>query len=713
MNKRRISLILLFLFSIGAFAWAGETSGSSDLTSQMTLLVFQLAIIIFAVRAGGALAKFMKLPSVIGELLAGVLIGPYALGALTLPGFPLGIFPISPGFAISPTLYAFSTVASIILLFSSGLETDIDMLLHYSLAGGIVGLGGVIASFGFGAGVGALLTHQSFFSPAAMFLGIMSTATSVGITARILSDRKKMDSPEGVTILAAAVFDDVLGIVCLAVVMGIVAAMTGHSAGGLSTWGITAIALKAFGIWLGFTALGLIFGKQISNFLKKLGGEATFSVLALGIALLLAGFFEMQGLAMIIGAYIIGISLSKTDIAFLIQDKTKPLYDFFVPIFFAIMGMLVDVRQIINPAVLGFGLAYTLAAVLAKVIGCGLPSLFLGFNPRGSLRIGIGMVPRGEVALIIAGIGLSGGILDPSIFGVAILMIMVTSIVAPPLFSATISSGGEGTRTPVKGSKTETIHIEFPSHEISELVSSTFLRELQREGFFVQLMSIRDEISHIRKGDVSISLVADKNALTFETAPEDMAFVKTALHETLVALDANFDKLKESYDPEKFRTELHTESGRKDASFRRVLDVHCVTSSLKGSTKEEVITELVEMLAKAGYAKDKTMILADVLGRERQMSTGMEHGIALPHARTLGIATPTLAIGIHKEGIDFGTIDGTPGRIIALIVSPANDEAPHMQMLASLGATLGDDDIRRRLLDAATDAEVYKILTTN
>ena len=712
MKTRRIVLLLVLFLAAGSLAWAGET-GSTDLTSQMTALVLQLAVVLFAVRGGGALAHLLKLPSVIGELLAGVLIGPYALGALPLPGFAQGLFPLTSGFAISPVLYAFSTVASIILLFSSGLETDIDMLLHYSLAGGIVGLGGVIASFGLGAGVGAILTHQAFFSPSSMFLGIMSTATSVGITARILSDRKKMDSPEGVTILAAAVFDDVLGIVCLAVVMGIVAVMTGHSGGGLSTWGIVAIALKAFGIWLGFTALGLIFGKKIAGFLKKLGGETTYSVLALGIALLLAGFFEMQGLAMIIGAYIVGISLSKTDIAFLIQDKTKPLYDFFVPIFFAIMGMLVDVRQILNPTVLAFGIAYTIAAILAKIIGCGLPSLFLGFNPRGATRIGIGMVPRGEVALIIAGIGLSGGILDPSIFGVAILMIMVTSIIAPPLFNVVISSGGAGTRKPVKGSKTETINIEFPSHEISELVSSTFLRELQREGFFVQLMSIRDEISHIRKGDVSISLTADKNSLTFETAPEDMSFVKAALHETLVKLDANFDKLKESYDPEKFRTELHVEGGRKDTSFRRVLSPRSVTASLKGSTKEEVIAELVELLAAAGFAKDKKVILADVLEREKQMSTGMEHGIALPHARTLGVTSPRLAIGIHKDGIDFGTIDGTPGRIIALIASPADDEAPHMQVLASLGAALGDDDIRRQLLAATTDAEVYSILTSS
>ncbi|MCX7949797.1 MAG: cation:proton antiporter, partial [Treponemataceae bacterium] len=301
MNKRKWLLFLVFL-SIGGLLFA-NTEGESGLTAQMTSLVLELGVVIFAVRAGGALAKKIGLPPVIGELLTGVIIGPYALGALPLPGMPNGLFQVYEGVGVSPLLYSFATVASIILLFTSGLETDIDMFLSYSVAGGVVGLGGVLASYLLGAGLATLYMGQSFFSPSSMFMGIMSTATSVGITARILSDRKKMDSPEGVTILAAAVFDDVLGIVLLAIVMGVVAVVTGHQAGGLSAWGIGSIALKAFGLWLGFTVLGLLFGKHLGNGLKKMGGEAHYPVLALGLALILAGFFEMQGLAMIIGAY--------------------------------------------------------------------------------------------------------------------------------------------------------------------------------------------------------------------------------------------------------------------------------------------------------------------------------------------------------------------------------------------------------------------------
>ncbi len=710
MNKKKYALTLGFVL-VCTFALHAEGTEGSTITEAMTTLVFQLGIVIFAVKAGGSLARGAGMPSVLGELLAGVIIGPFALGSIPLPGLPNGFFPIAgPDMAISPVLYGFSTVASIILLFSSGLETDLDMFLRYSVAGGIVGLGGVIFSYSLGAGIAALLLHTGFFSPSSMFLGIMCTATSVGITARILSDRKKMDSPEGVTILAAAVFDDVLGIVALAIVMGVVAAMTGHATGNLTTMGIAGIAVKAFGLWLGFTALGLVFGKKIATLLKRSGGASSFTLLAFGLALLLAGFFETQGLAMIIGAYIVGLSLSKTDLSFLIQEKMKPMYDFFVPVFFAVMGMLVDVRQIFSPSILAFGLIYTLFAILSKVFGCGLPSLFLGFNLKGAIRIGVGMVPRGEVALIIAGIGLSSGILEPSIFGVAILMTMITTLVAPPALGAVLSKGGQGTRLTVKGSNTEQIFFEFPSSEITDLVTDTLLRAFEREGFLVQIMNLSEGISHIRKDDISISLVKEETRLSLETAPEDVSFAKTTVHETLLELDSSFDRLKHSYDPENLRQNIDIDSGRRNSTFLEKLDKNCLTASLVSTKKEDAIAELVGLLDVAGKLLNKDIVLADVLERESKMSTGMQHGIALPHARTSGLAKPAIAIGVSHKGVDFTTLDGSTVHIIALIVSPAREEAPHMQMLAGLGAALGDDQVRERMMKARSGEELISLL---
>lgn len=708
----RTSKILIAVYSLFLAGSAAAAQESTPITEVMTGLVLQIGFILFAVRGGGIAVKKLGIPSVLGELLAGVAIGPFALGGIPLPGFPHGVFPLEPGaLVVSTELYAFATVASIILLFASGLETDLELFLKYSVAGGIVGIGGVVFSFVLGDLVGVYLLDASFMDPRCLFLGILSTATSVGITARILSDQKRMDSPEGVTILAAAVFDDVLGIIMLAVVLGIVAVLTGHGDGvALSAARIGSIAFHAFGIWIGFTAIGLVFAKKVAGFLKLFRSTFDISILALGIALLLAGVFEKQGLAMIIGAYVTGLSLSKTDIAAVIQERIHGLYEFFVPLFFAVMGMMVNVREILSPQVLLLGGIYTLVAVLSKVVGCGGPALLLGFNFRGALRIGSGMVPRGEVALIIAGIGLTAGILDERLFGVVILMTLVTTLVAPPILHLTLRLPGIGTRKPAKGAESSTVSWSFPSDEIASLVVDTLLKDLRKEGFYIQMMNIDDGLSQARKGDIALSVTEEQHVVTIETAPEDLGFVKAAVFEVLIKLNESIVRLKAQSDPAELRRELSEMDGRTDRDLLKLLDPACVALKLRGTTKEEIISELVGVLHAAGRIEDRILVTHDVLQRERTMSTGMQHGIALPHAKTDGTVSLAVAVGIKREGVDFDSIDGGPSRLFILIVSPKKSFGPHIQFLAAIGAVLKDERVREDVFSAAKETEVVRLL---
>ncbi|WP_010254566.1 fructose PTS transporter subunit IIA [Treponema primitia] len=679
-------------------------------TEVMSELVLQLGVIIFAVRLGGRLVKLAGIPSVLGELLAGVVIGPYALGGIVLPGFPHGFFPLGEGaLAVSSELYAFATVASIILLFASGLETDLGLFLRYSVVGGVVGIGGVVFSFTLGALTGVFLLHTTFIDPRCLFLGILSTATSVGITARILSDQKRMDSPEGVTILAAAVFDDVLGIIALAIVLGIVALIT-SGGGSLNAANILGIAGKALGIWLGFTALGLIFSKKIAAFLKLFKHTFDFSVLALGIALVLAGIFEKQGLAMIIGAYVTGLSLSKTDIAAIIQERIHGLYEFFVPIFFAVMGMMVNMREIISPSVLVFGGIYTLMALASKVVGCGGPALFLGFNLRGALRIGTGMIPRGEVALIIAGIGLASGVLDTQLFGVIILMTLITTLVAPPLLNASLKIPGSGTRKPAKSDDSVVSEWEFYSDEIADLVVDNLLRDLKAEGFYVQMMNIDEGLSQARKDDISLSITEEESVVTIETSILDMPFVKTAVFEVMLRLNDTIQKLKDSSDPQAMKKELVDSGGRTNENILSLIQAECVSLRLQGNTKKEILAEMVDILADNGKLEDRSLVLEDILQREKTMSTGMQDGIALPHAKSDGVKDICVAVGIKKSGVDFESMDGNPSQIFIMVISPKKVSGPHLQFLASVAAVLQSDEIRQKVIEADSRPQVVSLL---
>ncbi|HCC37308.1 MAG TPA: sodium:proton exchanger [Treponema sp.] len=683
-----------------------------NITELMAELVLQIGIILFAVRLGGKAVKKIGIPPVLGELLAGVVIGPYALGSLALPGFPHGIFPLGTGsgMAVSTELYAFATVASIILLFASGLETDLGLFLRYSLAGGLIGIGGVVVSFVSGVLCGAILMRTSFMDPGCLFLGILSTATSVGITARILSDQKKMDSPEGVTILAAAVFDDVLGIIALAVILGIVGLLTGNPGGGISAGAIAGIAGKALGIWLGFTALGLIFSRQLASFLKIFRHSFDFSVLALGVALLLAGFFEKHGLAMIIGAYIAGLSLSKTDIAAVIQERIRGLYEFFVPLFFAVMGMMVNVRELFSAQVLIFGAIYTLTAVAAKIIGCGGPALLLGFNGKGALRIGTGMVPRGEVALIIAGIGLASGALSSQLFSIIILMTLITTIAAPPLLNAALKIPGQGTRKPVKDDDGAQAVYEFGSGEIAGLVMDLLLKNLRAEGFYVQMMNIDDGISQARKDDIALSITEEEAGITIETSKRDMPFAKNAVYEVILSLSDTIQKLKSSADPGAMKKDLLDKGARTTKALLSLVDSSAVTLELKGETKTEIITELIDLLAAGGKLQNRDCALADVLERENSMSTGMENGIALPHGKTEGVEDIAVAVGVKKAGVNFESMDGELSRLFILIVSPKKATGPHIQFLSAIGAVLQNAAVREAAINASSADELVNLL---
>ncbi|MBQ2335227.1 MAG: cation:proton antiporter, partial [Victivallales bacterium] len=517
-------------------------------------------IILLFARLFGMLAAKMKIPSVMGELLAGILIGPYCLGGLPLPlhSFENGLFPIvsAQTIPLDPKLYGIAIIGSIILLFISGLETDVRTFFKYSVVGTIVGIGGIVCSFICGAAVGMFALGWEFMDPRCLFLGILCTATSVGISARILSEHRAMSSPEGVTIMAAAVIDDVLGIVCLAIVVAIAnVELTGTK----MAWGpIMWITVKSFGIWLGVTAIGLLISRKIADFLKFFKSAKVFSVLAFGFALMLAGLFEQAGLAMIVGAFVMGLSLSKTDISFKIRSSLDPLYNFFVPIFFVVMGMLVDIRVLKDPEVLKVGLIFSFMAIIGKVVGCFFPSLLMNFNSVGALRVGVGMVPRCEVVLIIAGIAATTMMKNPELeelekkpdavaqimelktplphevpifnsklFGIAIIMPLVTALLAPPLLSMTLAIKKKGVRKEVKDNNDTITKYTFPSEAIKLFVLNELIELLDNEGYMHSTYSKGINIIQFRRENISFTLQINGTEFIFTSAPSEVPLIKT------------------------------------------------------------------------------------------------------------------------------------------------------------------------------------------
>jgi Kef-type K+ transport system membrane component KefB len=521
----------------------------------MMRLVLQLAAILISAKIVGYLfEKHLKQPRVLGELASGMIIGPFALGRLSV-GFLHGpLFPVADGtLPISPELYGFAVVASIVLLFLSGLETDLSTFLRFSVAGSLVGTGGVAVSFLAGTVTAFLLVPEvdGLLHPEALFLGVLATATSVGITARILSEKRKLSSPEGVTILSAAVLDDVLGIVLLAVVVGI-----GRSAG-TPNWGeIGLIAAKALGFWIGCTVLGIFLAPRFIRSMKAFRSLDVIVGVSFGVALLLAGLAESAGLALIIGAYVAGLALSQTDIAHELRERMQGLYDFLVPIFFCVMGMLVDFSALSGIAL--FGVAYTGGAIIGKLVGCGIPALGAGFNLRGAFRIGCGMLPRGEVTLIMAGIGLAAGIIGPELFGVAVITLLVSSVVAPPLLISSFQGGSGRKKTDHAGADdgTVTIRLELPNSHAVEFLRERIEQAFRQEEFFVNRVDVMNRIYHARKDEVHITIVQTETEIVLSTPPKNEQFVRLLLVEEILALQELLTGLESSQSPDRMGRQL-------------------------------------------------------------------------------------------------------------------------------------------------------------
>jgi mannitol/fructose-specific phosphotransferase system IIA component (Ntr-type) len=516
------------------------------------------------------------------------------------------------------------------------------------------------------------------------------------------------------------VVDDVIGIILLAVVLGMVSSVAD---GGVVDWGgVGIIGLKALAVWLISTLIGIAASRRISLFLKTLHDPTAIAILALGMALLMAGIFEQAGLAMIIGAYVTGLSLSKTDISHLVREKLHPIYAFLVPVFFCITGMLINVSTLLSKPVLVFGLIFTLGAFLSKLLGCGLPALLAKFNLRGAARIGVGMVPRGEVGLIVAGIGTNvalmpnGSPLKEELFASVVLMVMASTLLAPPLLSFLFQNPARGTRL-APSLQTDRLSIEFelPSAQMAEFFVQKMLAEFEFEGFFWHRLDRDAQLYQLRKDETIIDFQRDGTSLVFHGSGSDLVLVRGILLEAGASLEDTLRGLRQPFNAKALGHDFlfNTDSKGTYARFKldSVLDPDRILPGLKGRTKSEVIDELLGVLVSHGDLGSIEDGRNAIWEREEKMSTSLEEGVAIPHGKTDAVSKLVCAMGIYRDGMDADALDGKPSRFFVLTLSPQTRPAPHVQFMAAISRALNAEG-RAFLQEKHSAEEIMNYLVT-
>ena len=406
---------------------AGQQSevGDADHGIRIRDVFFILILILLSGKILGELVERRGQPAVLGELVAGVILG----------GSVLGIIP-DPGTEMYEIIHVFAEIGVSILLFEIGLETDLKEMFSVGRTASAVALIGVAVPFGLGflywytvnPSIGVHPTGISFVI-VSIFVGATLTATSVGITARVLSDLERMHTPEARIIIGAAVIDDVLGIVILAVVAGL--------ASGAAV-GLFAIS-KIFVFAVGFLVLAVVIGNRFApllfDFVDRMRVRGVLLVTAFCFALGVGALADWAGSAMIIGSFAAGLVLSSTNQFDSVVEKIEPVADVFTPIFFVVVGAPVNVNLFIpgtedfDLAVLLVGLILTAIAIVGKLVS----GLAVRRADISKLVVGVGMVPRGEVGLIFASIGLTAGILSGEVYSAILIMVMLSTFVVPPI----------------------------------------------------------------------------------------------------------------------------------------------------------------------------------------------------------------------------------------------------------------------------------------
>ena len=379
-------------------------------------VMISLGILLFAAKLMAELFHRIKLPIVLGELLAGIIVGPFALGALPLvDGEPLVV--------LDETVRHIGEIAAVVILFIAGLEITPREFLRGGAAAFTVGSLGVVVPFFVG--------HYAFTAFGievlqSILIATALTATSIAISIQVLTELGKMQSKEARLILGAAIVDDILAIAVLSVVVTMV--QTGNTQPAI--FDIVLLIMQVLGTFAAILIVSVLIIPRVLHTERLWKSKGSLEGIITAAFFAAAGVAAFLGLSPIVGAFAIGMAVASTRIIKQVHEYVDKLQIIFAPLFFAIIGAQVDLRGV-NLDVLFLAGIIIAIAVVTKLIGCGLPSLiFLKDRPR-SMRVGIGMVSRGEVGLIVAGVGVSSGALTNNIYTAIIIMVAATTIITP------------------------------------------------------------------------------------------------------------------------------------------------------------------------------------------------------------------------------------------------------------------------------------------
>jgi len=381
--------------------------------------IVDIGILVTLAKILAGLMARLGMPEVLGELFAGIVLGPFALGSLQIGGEPL--------VALNEHVLAFAEIGAILILFVAGLEVGFAQFRTLGRQSFVVGACGVLVPFLLGLYIILLVPLPPTDLPGALIVAAALTATSIAITMRTLEELGALDSLEGRLMINAAVIDDVLGLIVLSIVISIITTGVAPSPAE-ATW----VLLRTLGLWLVLLLSVVYIGSRLVTFSRKSAARGTVEIAATALCFGSAALSAAIGLHPIVGAFSAGMAIAESKVLAQVREYIGKVNLVFSPIFFAVIGARLNVWALTPMAFYGMLLILAIA-ITSKVVGCGIPAALVTRSSRIGVRVGVGMISRGEVGLIVGGIGLAAGAINQDVYAQIVAMAVITTIVTPML----------------------------------------------------------------------------------------------------------------------------------------------------------------------------------------------------------------------------------------------------------------------------------------
>lgn len=668
------------ILSFAGSAWANDPSAATNLEAMG---VIQVGVILFTAIMGTLVSNRLGFSPFVGQLLAGMVVGPFLFSG-AIPTWNGAIL-----FQDSPFIEGLFWIGATLLMMEAGMSVSPSRFITCSMVGSCLGVLGLVFSFllvtlGAWCVVRAGTAHVAVFSSVPLLVGAILAFTSHNQGLDVMKRANKGDSPEAETVRSSAMIVGGLGCVLwIGLLIALHGRVTGHSALAMGF----EISGKILALGCVAVALFLVAGHRVTRLLTLFRNVETLAACLMSFLLFSLAFLMDLGPAMPMGAFILGLVVAPTELAGIVLSEIRRVQRFLMPIVLFVLGMFVDPSTAFLHGGLGVILWLVLVVVVCSTLGFGVPARMTHFNLRGAIRVTLALIPRGPGALVAAVAALEGGFISRSLYSQIIVTIFLSWLIGEAGLKLALINLKPGLRRPMNMDEgTEHLTFVMPRIELARMVLDKVFDVLTSEGFVASSSDLTHARGQFRKGACRVDCRLIGAEIDIECRHVDRPLLALALYEALARLLESLKDVDRSLDFHELGRSLQNGRTPGVVHIMPAVDVSAdqLIPRLKGDSPQAIFQEMVEQLAVSGRVQDTALACRDLMRRNKTLSSGLQYGLAVCSVRTAAVKTAQWILGVTAQAVDFHSLDQSQTRVVLVWLTPQAQSATGLSTLSVL-----------------------------